>query len=85
MAILYNQFYGLNTKKTPDDIGDFETPDGRNEDLSAAGVDKTRPGTSKVNTTALAGALVNAITGILTEDDQSIRIAFCTNGSVYTF
>ena len=80
----YNQFLGINTVNSPDDIKDSETPDARNNDISMPGAEKTRPGTSKVNTSAL-GDIVKAIIGIETEDEVYIRLAFTDDGEVNTF
>ncbi len=80
-----SRWSGLNTENDPDDIKDEETPDSRNEDISEDGVDKTRNGLVKDNSSVLGGGLVEGILRLQTEDEIDLRIAITTDGAVNTF
>lgn len=75
---------GLNTVSNEEDIKDTEVTDSRNDDISAEGEVKTRPGMSRVSTTALS-AMAWEIFGFVAEEETQTRIAITNDGVIQTW
>lgn len=75
-------FGGLDTVSTPDSVRNLNTPDSRNDDISAPGAVVTRKGLEKQNTTAYSYALNYMIAVEI--KGATYRLYIDANGSAVT-